>query len=105
MATIATSQMTCGAAPVQFEGRLTDGRWFYFRARGEHVALTASSVSVEDAVELQMDTRGFGSGVWIDAPHTVHRDTTDQGRFSASGLPYPWRVLAEMAAELPEVTQ
>ena len=31
---IVTIEMTCSACPVQFEGTLTNGKWFYFRARG-----------------------------------------------------------------------
>jgi hypothetical protein len=30
-----TAEMTCFAAPVQIEGRLSSGEPFYFRARGE----------------------------------------------------------------------
>lgn len=37
---IAESEVTCGAVPVQIEGRLTDGRYFYFRARGRGVSLS-----------------------------------------------------------------
>ena len=36
---IAESEVTCGAVPVQIEGRLTDGRYFYFRARGSGARL------------------------------------------------------------------
>ncbi len=31
-----------GMAPVQFEGKFKDGRYFYFRARHEHATLSAS---------------------------------------------------------------
>lgn len=30
---IVSIQLTCHAAPVQYEGRLSDGKAFYFRAR------------------------------------------------------------------------
>lgn len=40
---------TCAGAPVQLEGRLIDGRWLYFRARGEEVYLGLSATSLDDA--------------------------------------------------------
>lgn len=30
---IAQQRLTCAGCPTQIEGRLTDGRWFYFRYR------------------------------------------------------------------------
>lgn len=30
---VAEYRQTCAACPEQYEGRLTDGRWFYFRVR------------------------------------------------------------------------
>lgn len=46
---IVYSEVTCGAVPVQIEGRLTDGRYFYFRARGRGVRLGFGD-SPDDAV-------------------------------------------------------
>lgn len=46
---IAESEVTCGAVPVQIEGRLTDGRYFYFRARHRSVTLGFGD-SPDDAV-------------------------------------------------------
>jgi hypothetical protein len=46
---IVESEVTCGAVPVQIEGRLTDGRFFYFRARGRGVTLGFGD-SPDDAV-------------------------------------------------------
>ena len=48
-ATIAECEVTCSAVPVQIEGRLTDGRYFYFRARGRGASLGFGD-SPDDAV-------------------------------------------------------
>lgn len=49
MVGIAESEVTCGAMPVQIEGCLTDGRHFYFRARGRGASLGFGD-SPDDAV-------------------------------------------------------
>lgn len=30
---VSEAEMTCAVCPVQYEGKLLDGRWFYFRYR------------------------------------------------------------------------
>lgn len=46
----ASIEWTCSACPVQAEGRLSDGRWFYFRARHEAATLSAAD-TLDDAIE------------------------------------------------------
>lgn len=53
--TIAEVRVTCDAAPVQIEGRLSDGREFYFRSRHRMVSL-----SIDDET-IAFEMRGFSS--------------------------------------------
>ena len=45
----ASIEWTCSACPVQAEGTLSDGRWFYFRARYEAATLSAAG-TLDDAI-------------------------------------------------------
>lgn len=92
-----------GAAPVQIEGRLDDGRFFYFRSRFEEASFTASPVSSEHAVELLASTRTFGAVERTPADHTVVRDLSHLGEFMAGALDTDeaLTLARDMAAELP----
>jgi hypothetical protein len=41
---------TCGACPVQYEGRTQDGRVFYFRSRWNTARITVAD-NIDDAVD------------------------------------------------------
>ncbi|MEV7263999.1 hypothetical protein AB0N38_10650 [Micromonospora aurantiaca] len=66
---VAEARRTCVAAPEQYEGRLTDGRHFYFRLRsgraqlglGDDPATAATSTIGDDRVETPVDTSSGGS--------------------------------------------
>lgn len=96
-----------GVAPVQIEGRLADGRFFYFRSRGQEATFTASPVSSEHAVELLVSTSRFGKRDRTPADHTVVRDLSHLGEFMAGGLDCDeaLALAREMAAELPAVEE
>jgi hypothetical protein len=47
---LADWRVTCVAAPVQIEGALIDGRWFYFRARHDAATVGLSRHSPDEAV-------------------------------------------------------
>ncbi len=55
-------EQTCGACPVQFEGELSDGRCFYFRARGGgwtfHIAATVGEAIATPPVAEGEDRHG-----------------------------------------------
>jgi hypothetical protein len=40
---MASARMTCNACPEQWEGKLVDGRWFYFRYRSDVASLGLAS--------------------------------------------------------------
>ena len=75
---IATSRVTCEVAPVQIEGTLTDGRYFYFRARHRSISLgvgaTAEEAVAGDDIGFRMS--GFDSDrhawSWIDPHHAMN---------------------------------
>ena len=57
MSEIASIELTCGGAPLQFEGRLDDGRWFYFRSRGEGCWLGVGDsldAAIDDSENLEI---------------------------------------------------
>ena len=89
--------VTCGSHPVQIEGRLTDGRWFYFRARGDAVQLGASDVGPDEAVAASIEVGRF----WPEqAPgQFVRQYGSDAGLLT---VPQAHRLLMKMAAELPD---
>ncbi|HWB37868.1 MAG TPA: hypothetical protein VHA75_17770 [Rugosimonospora sp.] len=60
---IATHRMTTGAAPVQIEGTLTDGREFYFRSRHRTITLGAGATQDEAVAEnlLALELKGFSN--------------------------------------------
>lgn len=101
MTAIAEAAMTCDTCPVQIEGRLDDGRWFYFHARYERAILSASPLSFDDAV----------AAGWAGAPEhvrsaegaSVRRDLPELGEFGAGmiGEDEAWAMLEEMLTELP----
>ncbi|MFG2056664.1 hypothetical protein ACGFI9_21840 [Micromonospora sp. NPDC048930] len=65
---VAESRQTCFAAPEQYEGRLVDGRCFYFRMRsgraqlglGPTVDAAAASTLGDDPVEMLVDAASGG---------------------------------------------
>jgi hypothetical protein len=95
MATLSEDvSVTCEAVPVQIEGRLSDGRWFYFRSRFDYAVLGASEEGPEGAVEESVCAEGWGVNVYRDLSHL--------GEFGAGciGIPEAFAMLREMAAEL-----
>lgn len=66
---VAESWQSCGACPEQYEGRLTDGRHFYFRLRhglaqlgvGHTVDAAVRSTVGASRVETAVDTQGGGA--------------------------------------------
>lgn len=60
---VATQELTCPSVPVQIQGELTDGRWFYFRCRFG-VAELGFGHDLESAV---MDTFGR-KGIQVGGP-------------------------------------
>lgn len=98
MTAIASAALTCRACPVQIEGHLDDGRWFYFRARDQAATLSASPVSFPDAVMAG----------WLRPPRgcagvAVRRELPELGEFGAGmiGEDEAWAMLGEMLLELP----
>lgn len=93
--------VTCRAAPVQIEGRLTDGRWFYFRSRHQRASLGAAP-----RPEDHPDGDAIDAGMGKDVPggSRVVRDLSHLGPSGASWLSLDdaFALLREMAAELPE---
>jgi hypothetical protein len=51
------AEMTCSAAPVQVEGRLPDGRRFYFRARHSEATLAVGGDDPSDVPEWERSER------------------------------------------------
>lgn len=86
--------VTCEAVPVQIEGRLRDGRWFYFRSRFDYAVLGVSDEGPEGAVEESICAEGWGVNVYRDLSHL--------GPFGAGciGVDEAFEMLREMAAEL-----
>jgi hypothetical protein len=85
--------VTCGAFPVQIEGRLTDGRCFYFRSRHERAQL-----GIGDDESSAVDAT-------IDEPpgRYVERDLSHLGQHGAGDIAVTdaFALLREMVAELP----
>lgn len=55
---ILASKQTCYGCPEQYEGKLTDGRWFYFRYRWGY-----ASLAVGDDHDAVMGRQDVGMGV------------------------------------------
>lgn len=68
--TIVEQRTTCAAAPVQIEGKLSDGRYFYFRSRHRSITLGLSYVSIHAAVD-DPNTVGFDMTGWEDDRHAL----------------------------------
>lgn len=66
---VATCTMTLPRAPEEYEGQLTDGRWFYFRYRWGHASLGIGR-DVDEAVDRSDDFTvcegGENAGQWPD---------------------------------------
>lgn len=93
MATLSEDvEVTCGAAPVQIEGRLTDGRTFYFRSRHQHAKLGVGA-DQDEAVDATLEK---------PEGRYVERDLSHLGPYGASciGLDEAFHLLREMAGEL-----
>lgn len=59
---VASSVLTCSVCPEQYEGKLVDGRWFYFRYRSGFAALAIGHDY--DAVMGRQDVGGaVGDGL------------------------------------------
>ncbi len=57
---IVEMKCTCGACPVQYEGKLTNGRYFYFRARwGEWSFAVADSHDAAVTQAMLIDPAEF----------------------------------------------
>ena len=54
---VAWARFTTVACPVQIEGQLADGRWFYFRARYSHAGVGIGADLQRAAVDY--DAHGF----------------------------------------------
>lgn len=86
-------EVTCGSHPVQIEGRLTDGRWFYFRARGPYAQLGSSSIDASEAVAATIGDRAGGS---------VGIASADPRKYNLITIPEAHRLLIALAAVLPD---
>ncbi len=53
---VVSQVQTCMACPDQWEGRLYDGNYFYFRYRGGHAGLGVSVISVDEAASVNNET-------------------------------------------------
>jgi hypothetical protein len=103
--------VTCEAVPVQVQGRLRDGRYFYFRARGRRAQLGVAH-DYEHAVWMTVwhGAAPFDcDGVYLwDALHPpgyyVHRDLSHLGEFGAGciELSEAFALLREMARSVPD---
>lgn len=93
---LAGALLTTATMPVQIEGWLTDGRWFYFRARGEDAHLGASA-------------QGPAAAVAASIPPGPHWATQTPGEFVRVKVPAAgflteaeaYDLLREMLAQLP----
>lgn len=88
------ARVTCPAVPVQIEGHLTDGRWFYFNSRYDR-ALLGVGDTLQAAVAATIDLPP-GRSAWVDMSHL--------GRYGAGsiGVDEAFDLLREMAADLPD---
>jgi hypothetical protein len=100
---VATMKTTCEACPVQIEGTLTDGRYFYFRSRHRQTTLSLGPDpygAVEAGIEAEdgeaLTGRGFAKRVW-----PVNEET---GRHPASYLEpdRALQLLDELLAQIEE---
>lgn len=96
-AEIESSEVTCGACPVQIEGRLRDGRFFYFRARHDAAQLGAHRDGPDAAVEASMRVGKYwprkSSGQFVERDHVEEAGFLSEAEARA--------LLAGMLAELP----
>ena len=83
MTEIKSYTVTCSACPHQAEGELSDGRWFYFRARHECWELSIAN-TLDDAIG--------------DDPVAEGRDP--RGNLSYGGAPDVARALVEAVVKL-----
>ena len=66
---IETSANTCSSNPEQYEGRLTDGRWFYFRYRFGRADLGFGpdiDTAVDDSLNHRLPIGGRYQGEFDD---------------------------------------
>lgn len=63
---VAEQRLTCEACPVQIEGRLTDGRWFYFRYRYGVARLGIAADLPGALVSMISSCREIPFGTWLD---------------------------------------
>lgn len=87
------ARVTCPAMPVQIEGHLTDGRWFYFHSRYSRAILGVGDTP-QAAVDATIDLPE-GRSVLIDLSHL--------GRYGAGmiGVDEAFDLLRGMAADIP----
>lgn len=91
---VATVDSVLGAAPVQIEGTLTDGRHYYFRSRGQVAALGVGTAA-DDAVHASMGWPADGVGT-----SRVIRDDTDPFGAGCIDPGEAGTLLADMLTEL-----
>lgn len=72
---IATQELTCPSVPVQIQGHLTDGQWFYFRYRSGVVNLGFGD-DQESAVKDTWTREGITYGGQWDGSLTVDEINT-----------------------------
>jgi hypothetical protein len=60
-----TAELTCVAMPVQIEGKLRDGRWFYFRYRFGRAGIGIGRTEHEAVVDWCGDV-GYGTNLGGD---------------------------------------
>jgi hypothetical protein len=70
-ALVVEDEQTCYACPTQWEGRLTDGRYFYFRYRGgwASLALGDSAGEVAGRCDHEMQIGGYFDGSMDDGEY------------------------------------
>lgn len=68
---VANDELTCQACPVQWEGRLVDGRYFYFRYRSgwASLALGQSAEVVAGVTDHGMRIGDYLAGSMTDAEY------------------------------------
>jgi hypothetical protein len=71
---VTSAGVTCTGAPVQMDGTLADGRFWYFRSRGSHASLGVGRTPVvavdDESLDIPIDGPEFTAS-WLSPDDTV----------------------------------